>query len=135
MSHTRNAFANLSNKLCSLVFAATVAVMGNNALAQVFEETVPTKPTAAAFQMPTIKEVEKVDVAKLDMANIANEDLIRAVLVEAPRYAIPNPVNISPTTSVFATASAIACSGRQHYLYHSSERVTLRVRQLGTPVS
>ena len=99
MSHTRNAFANLSKKLCGLVFAASFAVMGNNALAQVFEETVPTKPTAAAFQMPTIKEVEKVDVAKLDMANIANEDLIRAALVEAPRYAIPNPVNISPTTS------------------------------------
>ena len=99
MSHTRNAFANLSKKLCGLVFAASFAVMGNNALAQVFEETVPTKPTAAAFEMPTIKEVEKVDVAKLDMANIANEDLIRAARVEAPRYAIPNPVNISPTTS------------------------------------
>ena len=98
MSHTSNAFFTLSNKLCSLVFAATVAVMGNNALAQVFEETVPTKPTAAAFQMPAIAEVEMVDVAKLNMADIANEDLIRAARVEAPRYAIPNPVKISPAT-------------------------------------
>ena len=99
MSHTSNAFFTLSNKLCSLVFAATVAVMGNNALAQLFEETVPTKPTAAAFQMPAIAEVEMVDVAKLNMADIANEDLIRAARVEAPRYAIPNPVKISPATS------------------------------------
>ena len=99
MSNNSNAFATISKKLCGVVFAVSVAMIGNSALAQVFEETVPTKPTAAAFQMPTIKEVEKVDVAKLDMANIANEDLIRAALVEAPRYAIPNPVNISPTTS------------------------------------
>jgi len=98
MSHTSNAFFTLSSKLCSLVFAATVAVMGNNALAQVFEETVPAKPTAAAFQMPAITEVEMVDVAKLNMADIANEDLIRAARVEAPRYAIPNPVKISPAT-------------------------------------
>ncbi len=77
MSNNSNAFATISKKLCGVVFAASVAMIGNSALAQVFEETVPTKPTAAAFQMPTIKEVEKVDVAKLDMANIANEDLIR----------------------------------------------------------
>ncbi len=99
MSHTRSAFFTLSNKLCGLVFAASVAMIGNGALAQVFEDTIPTKPTAAAFEMPTIKEVEKVDVAKLNMADIANEDLIRAARVEAPRYAIPNVVNISPTTS------------------------------------
>ncbi|MSR34718.1 MAG: hypothetical protein EXS12_08005, partial [Phycisphaerales bacterium] len=99
MSHTRNTFFNISNKLCGLVFAASIAMVGNSALAQVFEETVPTKPTAAAFEMPTIKEVEKVDVTKLNMADIANEDLIRAARGEAPRYAIPNPVNISPTTS------------------------------------
>ena len=99
MSHTRNAFFTLSNKLCGLVFAASVAFIGSSAIAQVFEDTIPTKPTAAAFEMPTIKEVEKVDVAKLNMADIANEDLIRAARVEAPRYAIPNVVNISPTTS------------------------------------
>lgn len=99
MSNNNNAFATISKKLCGVVFAVSVAMIGNSALAQVFEETVPTKPTAAAFEMPTIKEVEKVDVAKLNMADIANEDLIRAARVEAPRYAIPNAVNISPTTS------------------------------------
>ena len=99
MSNNSNAFATISKKLCGVVFAASVAMIGNSALAQVFEDTIPTKPTAAAFEMPTIKEVEKVDVAKLNMADIANEDLIRSARVEAPRYAIPNVVNISPTTS------------------------------------
>ena len=85
MSDNSNAFATISKKLCGVVFAASVALIGNSALAQVFEDTIPTKPTAAAFEMPTIKEVEKVDVAKLNMADIANEDLIRAARVEAPR--------------------------------------------------
>ncbi len=99
MSITNSGFFAFSKKLCGLVFAASVALVGNSALAQVFEETILTKPTAAAFEMPTIKEVEKVDVSKLNMEDIANEDLIREALVEAPRYAIPNVVNISPATS------------------------------------
>ncbi|MCE9619658.1 MAG: proprotein convertase P-domain-containing protein [Planctomycetes bacterium] len=98
MSIRRNAFQALSHNFLGLVVAAGSLLLGGSAAAQVFEQGTPSKPTSAQFEMPAIKEVELIDVPKLDMMKITDEDSHRDTSVEPPRYAIPNPVHITPVT-------------------------------------
>jgi subtilisin-like proprotein convertase family protein len=81
-----------------LAIASFLVLAGRDAAAQVFETGVPTKPTSAAFHLPPVKEVELVGVAPLNLSEIAAEDAQRDTAVEPPRYAIPTPVHITPTT-------------------------------------